>query len=108
MRHLRRDSERTLGDDLAEAIGAMRAKHDSFALLLSHEYTKKSISDLGTGALKGVDSARFRALEAANSAVDGNDMKLRFFIAKLSFKVDNRLDEDGWSKGGWGHEQAPH
>ncbi|KAE9035918.1 hypothetical protein PR003_g9775 [Phytophthora rubi] len=103
MRHLKRDPSRKLADDLADAIGAMGPEDESFVLLLSHEYTKKSIGDLGSGALKGVDNARFRALEEANSAVAA-DKKLRFFIAKLAVKVNNRLDEEGWGR--WGREQA--
>ncbi|GMF51650.1 unnamed protein product [Phytophthora fragariaefolia] len=97
MRHLKRDPSRTLGDDLADAIRTMRREDDSFALLLSHEYTKKSITDLGTSALKGVDRARFRALEEGNAAV-APDKKLRFFIAKLSVKENHSLGDIGWDK----------
>ncbi|KAG6975101.1 hypothetical protein JG688_00002730 [Phytophthora aleatoria] len=44
----------------------MDSEDDSFALLLSHEYTIKYIQCLGIGALKGIDSVRFHALEEAN------------------------------------------
>jgi hypothetical protein len=86
MRHLERDSKATTSDDLADAIADMGQEDESFALLLSHQYTKKSISSLGAGALKGVDSARFRALDEANAAVS-SDKKLNFFIAKLVHKI---------------------
>lgn len=59
---------------------------EAFALLLEQEYTPKSIGNLGTGALKHVDSARFRALGEANAVVPV-DKKLEFFIAKLSHKI---------------------
>ncbi|KAL3667356.1 hypothetical protein V7S43_007582 [Phytophthora oleae] len=82
-------------DDLAGVIRDMYTE-ESCALLLSHEYTEKSIGEMGCGALKGVDNARFRALEEANALVPV-DKKLRFFIAKLSQDIDNRLDENGWA-----------
>jgi hypothetical protein len=90
---------------LADLIASLGPDDESFALLLSHEYTKKSIGELGAGALKGVDSARFRALEDANAAVP-DAKKLRFFIGKLSYKANKRLDEEGWTD--WGTEQAIH
>ncbi|KAG2784057.1 hypothetical protein Pcac1_g6256 [Phytophthora cactorum] len=103
--HLKRDPNLTMSDELANVINSMGPEDESFALLLTHEYTKKSIEDLGSGALKGVDSARFRVLEEANYLVPA-DKKLRFFIAKLAVQVDNRLDEEGWSC--YGHKQALH
>ncbi|KAF1790782.1 Oxoglutarate/iron-dependent dioxygenase [Phytophthora cactorum] len=81
--HLKRDPNLTMSDELANVINSMGPEDESFALLLTHEYTKKSIEDLGSGALKGVDSARFRVLEEANYLVPA-DKKLRFFIAKLA------------------------
>ncbi|GMF49380.1 unnamed protein product [Phytophthora fragariaefolia] len=105
VRHLKRDSDQTLGVDLTDVISSMEPEHESFALLLSHEYTKKNIADLGSGALKGIDRARFRALEEANTAVSA-DKKLRFYIAKLCVKVCNRLNEEGWES--CGYEQALH
>ncbi|KAK1932420.1 hypothetical protein P3T76_012004 [Phytophthora citrophthora] len=86
MRHLERDSGLPTCDDLGDAISEMVSEEESLALLLSHEYTKKSIGKLGTSALKGVDSARFRALEEANAQVP-TDKKLRFFIAEISLKI---------------------
>eukprot|EP00644_Phytophthora_capsici_P003705 jgi/Phyca11/129198/e_gw1.82.21.1 len=86
MRHLERDSSLPTCDDLADAIGEMVSEEESLALLLTHQYTKYSIVKLGTGALKGEDSARFRALEEANALVP-SDRKLRFFIAELSLKI---------------------
>lgn len=95
MRHLKRESGRMLSDELADTISYMGPEDESFALLLSHQYTMKSIGDLGSGALKGVDSARVRVLEEANAAV-AEDKKLRFFIAELTVKFETRLEEDGW------------
>ncbi|EGZ10606.1 hypothetical protein PHYSODRAFT_261828 [Phytophthora sojae] len=64
----------------------------SFALLLVHKYTTKSIQNLGSGALEGIDRARFHALEEANALV-APDKKLRFFIARLAHDV--RYYDDG-------------
>ncbi|CAI5741741.1 unnamed protein product [Peronospora destructor] len=75
MQHLRKGPTWTVPDDLNVAISQM--ENESFALFLSHNYTKKSIGDLGCAALKGVDRARFQALEVANSRVP-DDKKLRF------------------------------
>ncbi|KAL4177240.1 hypothetical protein KRP22_002174 [Phytophthora ramorum] len=86
MRHLKRNPNSPMADDLADEISNMAAGDESFALLLFHEYTKKSIQGLGAGALKGVDSARFRTLVEANAVVPA-DKKLKFFIAKLSHKI---------------------
>ncbi|RMX62504.1 hypothetical protein DD238_007732 [Peronospora effusa] len=85
MHHLRKDPTWTVPDALSVAISQM--ENESFALFLSHHYTKKSIGDFGCAALKGVDRARFQALEVANSRVS-DDKKLRFFIVKMSLKVD--------------------
>lgn len=105
MRHLKRDSNTTMCDELAGVINGMEPQEKSFAMLLSHEYTKKSIGDLGSGALKGIDGARFRTLEEANTRVSP-DKQLRFFLAKLSIKIGNCLDEDRWHI--WDHQQAIH
>ncbi|EGZ10612.1 hypothetical protein PHYSODRAFT_337398 [Phytophthora sojae] len=59
---------------------------DSFALLLDHEYTMKSILSLGSEALKGIDRARLHALEGANALV-APVKKRRFFIAQLAHDV---------------------
>ncbi|KAG1689818.1 hypothetical protein DVH05_001851 [Phytophthora capsici] len=102
MQNLKRNPNSVV-TDLTGVIRDMDVKE--FALLLSHEYTEKSIEELGCGALKGVDSARFHALEEANVLVP-DDKKLWFFIAKLSQDIDNRLDEDGWSN--WIDNQVLH
>ncbi|KAL4161634.1 hypothetical protein PRNP1_002186 [Phytophthora ramorum] len=52
MRHLERRLDKPLSESLAKAIGTMDDENDSFALLFNHEYTEKSIRDLGSGALK--------------------------------------------------------
>lgn len=64
----------------------MNATSDSFALLLSHEYTEKSIQDMGAAALKGMDRARFSALDAANAFVSP-EKRLLLFIAQLKQKI---------------------
>ncbi|EGZ22752.1 hypothetical protein PHYSODRAFT_330492 [Phytophthora sojae] len=64
----------------------MKPGDDCFALLLSHEYTQKSIEGLGAGALKGVDRARFQALEEANASVPA-EKKLEFHVVELHHEV---------------------
>ncbi|KAG1689839.1 hypothetical protein DVH05_001873 [Phytophthora capsici] len=102
MQNLKRNPDSVV-TDLSGVIRDMDVKE--FALLLSHEYTEKSIEEMGCGALKGIDHARFRALEEANALVP-DDKKLRYFLAKLSQDIDSRLDEDGWSN--WIDNQALH
>ncbi|KAK1943010.1 hypothetical protein P3T76_005647 [Phytophthora citrophthora] len=83
MQSLKRNPD-TVVDDLVKAIRDMDVK--PFALLLSHEYTEKSIGELGCGALKGVDRARFRALEEANALVPSDKIStllLRSYPKKL-------------------------
>ncbi|KAE8979523.1 hypothetical protein PF011_g22817, partial [Phytophthora fragariae] len=70
---------------------------DSFALLLDHEYTMNSIINLGSGAFKGIDRARFHALEEANALV-APEKKLRFFIAQLVHDVRYYNDGGGFNK----------
>ncbi|KAG2765793.1 hypothetical protein PC129_g16872 [Phytophthora cactorum] len=55
--HLERNPNKPMSEALAEAIKTMKPGDDMFALLLSHEYTKQSIGNLGSRALKGVDRA---------------------------------------------------
>ncbi|EGZ25589.1 hypothetical protein PHYSODRAFT_326582 [Phytophthora sojae] len=82
MRHLEKAHDAPLSEDLAGHISNMDEEADEpFALLLSHEYTAKNIQGLGTGALKGIDSARFHALEEANALVPAAK-QLEFFIVK--------------------------
>lgn len=76
MRHLKRDHEQLLSEELADALSTIGPEAESFALLLVHEYTEKSIGDLGSGALKGIDRARFVALEESNAV----DRKMQFYI----------------------------
>ncbi|KAG6944775.1 hypothetical protein JG688_00016921 [Phytophthora aleatoria] len=84
--HLKRVSDKPLSDDLLSAISMVSDGNESFALLLSHEYTEKSIVDFGCEALKGVDRVRFGALEEANALVAA-DKKLNFYIAELTHFV---------------------
>ncbi|RLN86246.1 hypothetical protein BBJ28_00008397 [Nothophytophthora sp. Chile5] len=65
----------------------MHETDESFTLLLSHEYTNKSIEGMGSGALKGMDRERFKLLNDVNNALP-EDKKLRLFIAKLKHKID--------------------
>ncbi|KAG7385221.1 hypothetical protein PHYBOEH_009113 [Phytophthora boehmeriae] len=87
MHFLLEDRDKPLTEELTEAISRMGDDGDSFALLLAHEYTKKSIEDMGIGALKGVDRARFQALQDANAGVTP-EKKLHFVIAGLTLKID--------------------
>ncbi|GMF65111.1 unnamed protein product [Phytophthora lilii] len=64
---LKVEIEERFGDDLADVISQLGPEDESFALLLSHEYTEKSMRDLGTRGLKGVDRVRVGALEEANA-----------------------------------------
>ncbi|KAF1778388.1 hypothetical protein GQ600_10321 [Phytophthora cactorum] len=48
-------------------ISSMSDDDESFALLLAHEYTGRSIKEMGSGALKSVDRARFQMLQDANT-----------------------------------------
>ncbi|KAG6945614.1 hypothetical protein JG688_00016467 [Phytophthora aleatoria] len=102
MRQLKKDSDMPMSDDLADAVSDMELNHESFALRLSHEYTKKSIEKMGSGALKGIDSARFRALEEANAVVPVGK-KLQIFIAKISHKIVSAPSSA--IGGGWQEEE---
>eukprot|EP00644_Phytophthora_capsici_P004076 jgi/Phyca11/36356/gw1.107.22.1 len=86
MRHLEKPHDQSLSGSLANAIAKMEGDDDSFALLLTHEYTENSIRNLGWGALKGVDSARYHALDGANAAVS-KEKELVLFIAQLHHNV---------------------
>ncbi|KAE9267292.1 hypothetical protein PF008_g31390 [Phytophthora fragariae] len=91
--------DRPLSEDLANLIGNMEDDDEPFALLLAHEYTAKSIQDLGTGALKGVDSARVHALEEANALVP-TAKQLRLFIVHLAHKIEYDMDRSmNWEPG---------
>lgn len=93
MRHLRKECN-SLSEELVAALSRLPAS-GSFALLLSHEYTKKSVKALGSGALKGVDRARLRSLEEANKLVD-SAKKLFFLMAQLSLEVGYYDDGGTW------------
>lgn len=95
MRHLLRSYDKPLSEELAGLIGQLKPSADSFALLLSHEYTAKSIQDLGTRALKGVDRARVEALEEANAALPIRQ-KLQFHIAGLKHDISFWDDGGSW------------
>ncbi|KAL4177175.1 hypothetical protein KRP22_002109 [Phytophthora ramorum] len=100
MHHIEKCHDKPLSDDLAEAIRTMGPEDNYFAMLLSHEYTKNSIQSLGLGALKGIDAARFHALEEANVFISANK-KLKFFIAELKHNIE--FQQTGM--GGWHPER---
>ncbi|KAG1689816.1 hypothetical protein DVH05_001849 [Phytophthora capsici] len=85
-RQWERNPNRPMAGELTDIMETMKPSDSCFALLLSHEYTENSITSLGSHALKGVDRARFLALEEANAALsDGK--KLEFVIAELYHHV---------------------
>ncbi|KAL4177241.1 hypothetical protein KRP22_002175 [Phytophthora ramorum] len=86
MLHRERNPNKPMSGELADAIASMGPDDDTFALLLDHEYTERSIKRLGVGALKGVDRVRFQALQEANGIV-ADDKRLDFYIAKLVHEV---------------------
>ncbi|KAG7377430.1 hypothetical protein PHYBOEH_000877 [Phytophthora boehmeriae] len=95
-----RGFDKELLEELTNAINKMKTGDDSFALLLSHQYTAKSIEDLGSGAFKGVDRARFHALQEANAGASP-DKKVHLFIAKLAHKIhlyDEAMGDGSWKK----------
>ncbi|EGZ25971.1 hypothetical protein PHYSODRAFT_480540 [Phytophthora sojae] len=100
MRNLKKYSNSPTSDDLVDAISEMVEGKEYFSLFLEQEYTAYSIESFGTGALKHIDSARFRALNEANAAVP-DDKKLEFFLAKLSHKVTSGPKDGYNSFSGW-------
>ncbi|KAE9278564.1 hypothetical protein PF008_g28587 [Phytophthora fragariae] len=106
MRHLKRGNDNLLSEELAETLSTMGPEEESFALLLLHEYTEKSIEDLGSGALKGIDRARFVALEEANAAVPA-DRKMQFFIARLKHEI-KYYGENGYEMSWWEESSRNH
>ncbi|EGZ27149.1 hypothetical protein PHYSODRAFT_467929 [Phytophthora sojae] len=86
MRHLERNPNKPLAGALADAIETMEGGDECFALPLAHKYTQKSISGFGSDALKGVDRARFLALEEANARLDF-ESRLDFHFVELTHKV---------------------
>ncbi|KAG7378334.1 hypothetical protein PHYPSEUDO_010242 [Phytophthora pseudosyringae] len=93
MHQMRKSSDKLLSEKLAEAITTMCPEDKYFVLLLSHEYTAKSVKDCGCGALKGVDRARFHALEDANASVL-TEKKLTMFIVQLMHEIRYDGDEE--------------
>ncbi|KAG2904253.1 hypothetical protein PC129_g18230 [Phytophthora cactorum] len=97
MQHMKKNSDELLSEELTEAISTIGPEEESFALLLSHEYTEKSMKELGSGALKGIDRARFAALEDANLIVD---KKLQFYIAEVKHEI-HYCGNDGYEPSSW-------
>ncbi|EGZ25994.1 hypothetical protein PHYSODRAFT_326946 [Phytophthora sojae] len=93
MRHLERDRDKLMSERLANAIRTMGPDEESFALLLAHEYTEKSVGKLGSGDLKGIDCARVMALQDANAAVPA-DKELLFYIAQFMETIQLELERE--------------
>ncbi|KAF4033458.1 putative Fe2OG dioxygenase domain-containing protein [Phytophthora infestans] len=97
MRHLQKH-DNPLVEALAFAIiFKMDDEEFPFGLFLDHEYTEKSLRKMGSGALKGVGSARVHALVAANGVVAA-DKKLEVFIAQLQHDITYMDDGDSFEK----------
>ncbi|KAG3069568.1 hypothetical protein PI125_g23189 [Phytophthora idaei] len=60
LRHLIRKGDETLGEELGALVSSMSDDDESFALLLAHEYTGRSIKEMGFGALKALIARDFR------------------------------------------------
>lgn len=86
MQYLLENNGMSLTEELTDAINRMEDGDDSFALLLSHEYSGIGIGEVGAGSLKGVDRARFQALQEANRSVSP-EKKLHFLIAQLTLEI---------------------
>uniref|UniRef100_H3GL27 Fe2OG dioxygenase domain-containing protein n=1 Tax=Phytophthora ramorum TaxID=164328 RepID=H3GL27_PHYRM len=97
MRHLMKSSDDSLGEELGSFISGMEADENSFALLLAHEYTEKSIEEFGSGSFKGIDRTRFQTLEEANRFA-APDKKLQLFIAQLKHDIDYWDDGGSWEE----------
>ncbi|GMF51648.1 unnamed protein product [Phytophthora fragariaefolia] len=83
MQGLERNPDKSKSEELASAISCMGPDEKCFSLLLSHEYTEKSITSMGSDALKGIDRARVEALMEA-SCLAGSAKALQFFFAELT------------------------
>ncbi len=81
------------------------------ALLLQHEYTEQSLSELGFSASKGQDRELIQALLAINESLP-LEHKLYFMICRFSYSVtsegyghdygyDDEYDEDDIDDGDW-------
>ncbi|KAE9310953.1 hypothetical protein PF008_g20324 [Phytophthora fragariae] len=86
MRDFRRNLDKSMSDELAGWIGRLKPVDEAVSLLLSHEYTMQSVTDLGTRALKSIDRARVDALEEANATLPAGK-RLHFYIAELTHDV---------------------
>ncbi|GMF26812.1 unnamed protein product [Phytophthora lilii] len=84
-----------LSKELSGVISTSKDVGASFALLLEHGYTSKSIQKLGSEVLKGVDRRSLQTLQEANSSV--TDWKgLHFFLAQLNYDVCYYDEGDSW------------
>ncbi|KAJ8537432.1 hypothetical protein ON010_g13165 [Phytophthora cinnamomi] len=83
MRGLERNPDKSKSEELAGAISCMGPDEKCFSLLLTHEYTEKSITSMGSDALKGIDRARVESLMEANG-IAGREKALQFFFAALT------------------------
>ncbi|KAF1795098.1 Cyclic nucleotide-binding-like [Phytophthora cactorum] len=104
------------GDLVVYRDGEVKYRHDfgkldGTAAYLPHyavhyadaEHALEKYSKHGSGALKGVDSARFHALDGANALVP-EDKKLLFFIVQLQHDVS--YSDDGYTCEKDGHNDS--
>ncbi|EPQ26345.1 uncharacterized protein PFL1_05993 [Pseudozyma flocculosa PF-1] len=84
---------------LAAALGKLADEERRFYHLLDHDYTAKSIKQLGERALKGVDRERVASLCAASRLLS-QDRRYAFYIAEATRKTLHAFDgpESGWSE----------
>ncbi|EPQ26340.1 uncharacterized protein PFL1_06945 [Pseudozyma flocculosa PF-1] len=89
-------------DELSAALGTLSDQEKHFMHFLSHDYTIKSVGDLGAAALKGVDRDRMGRLLAANALMPA-DRRYAFYITQATRQTDYVLNDDcdGWE------EEAP-
>ncbi|AWB65915.1 hypothetical protein C2869_05415 [Saccharobesus litoralis] len=64
-------------------------ENEQHALLLQHEYTEQSLSELGFAAAKGQDRALIKALLAVNNQLP-LEHKLDFIISRLTYSVSSQ------------------
>lgn len=85
---------RFIGDPGEEMIGAMKdvsLAGKNFNYFFEHNYTLKSMADLGVGVLKGQDRSRMTHLRSANERLPVQE-KLAFFLTKGEKKEEYYAD----------------
>ncbi|KAJ3088460.1 hypothetical protein HK102_008693 [Quaeritorhiza haematococci] len=76
--------DRQLAANIAKQMEfhAEKGEESAFHYFLEHEYTPKSISELGIAAFKGTDRDRANALIAANNSIVHEANRFTFYIAR--------------------------